>query len=81
MLLAIVALTSAGLNCCGREKKSSKNAEKNGHSRLKIKVNFGENEVQPESVVKILEAVGGINWQKVGTSFGNDINDIDFELF
>lgn len=71
MLLAIVALTSASLTCCGFSKKDGKKSQKNGQSKLKLKVNFGENEVQPESVVKILEAVGGINWQQVGTSFGN----------
>lgn len=64
------------MNCCGRDKKTSKKAQKNGQSKVKVSINFGENGVQPESVVKILETVGGINWQNVGPKFGNYIDTI-----
>lgn len=72
MLLAIVASPSAAMNCCGRSKENKK-VQKNSQSKLKLTVNFGENEVEPESIVKILEVIGDINWQKVGKSFGNNI--------
>lgn len=71
MLLALVASSAAGGVLCGLKGKGSKKAKKDGKNKIKLEVNFGENEVQPESVIKILEAVGGINWQQVGTSFGN----------
>lgn len=76
MLLAVIALTSATLSCCGRDKRESKKAQKSAQSKLTVKVNFGENDIQPGSVVKILEAVNGINWQNVGTSFGNSIHNL-----